>query len=171
MAPRYAGLFLKRKKQIPKLLPRYEGCNISDRVTANNETERRIQGLESPTPTDTQYSTELEAINTEEESSYTDVKPFRVKIVSNKYEEFLNMYQFLWIQEITRELYLFIEMAEYDILRGQDLKTFSQKLEEVFSLELREKYSVKEERLNYQKRKSKGTIGIIGSHAAKNIIN
>ena len=26
MVPRYAGLFLKRKKQIPKLLPRYEGC-------------------------------------------------------------------------------------------------------------------------------------------------
>ena len=65
------------------------------------------------------------------------------------------MYQFLWIQEITREMYLFIDMAEYDILRGQDLKTFSQKLEKVFAFELRGKYSVKEERLNYQRRKSK----------------
>ena len=51
-------------------------------------------------------------------------------------------------------MYLCIDMAEYDIMRGQDLKTFSQKLEEVFSFELRAKYSVKEEKLNYQKRKS-----------------
>ena len=108
--------------------------NISDRVTANNETERRIQGLESPTPTDTQYSSELEAINTEEKSSYTDVKPFRVKIVSNKYEEFLNTYQFLWIQEITRELYLFIDMAEYDILRGQISKLSVKSLKKFFRL-------------------------------------
>ena len=130
--------------------------STSEIETADIIIERHIQDFESQTSSNSQYSSETEASEIKQESNETDVKEFQIKRMSNRYEEFTNVYRFTSVRNTERNWYLCINMAEYDNLRGEDLKTFNQQRIKYFQLELKEgKCPLVEQRLNYQKRKSK----------------
>ena len=136
--------------------PAYQQSADVPLETADITIERHVQDFESQAPTNSQYSSESEASEIKQESNETDVKEFQIKRMSNRYEEFTNVYRFTSVQNIERNWYLCINMAEYDNLRGEKLKTFNQQRVEYFQLGLREgKCPLMEQRLNYQKRKSK----------------
>ena len=91
----------------------------------------------------------------EKASSKKDVKKFKINSINQEGKEFLDMYQFACIENTKNGLHLAINIAEYSQLRGEELRTFNQQVEDIFSINSNSKYSIKHERLNYQKRVSK----------------
>ena len=103
-----------------------------------------------------QCCTELEVNSTEQANNRNDIRRFRIRGVKSNVEEFIHSYTFIWTEYIEGVCYLCVDMAEYDLLRGQELNMFNRMMEKSLSLEIGDKKcTLKQERMNYQKRRSK----------------
>ena len=92
--------------------------------------------------------------NTIDRSDNKNVRSFRFATTNNRENLFLNTYPFTGVETNNKGLsYLHIDMAEYDKLRGEELKEFNKLCEDTFSQI--EGKSVKSERLRLQKRNCK----------------
>ena len=98
------------------------------------------------------------ARNTIDRSDNKNVRSFWFATTNNGENLFLNTYPFTRVETNNEGLsYLHIDMAEYNELRGEELKEFNKKCEDTFSqIDLdSEGKSVKSERLRFQKRNCK----------------
>ena len=96
--------------------------------------------------------------NTIDRSDNKNVRSFKFATTNNGENLFLNTYPFTRVETNNKGLsYLYIDIAEYDKLRGDALKDFNKKCEDTFSqINLYgNKESVKSERLRLQKRNCK----------------
>ena len=134
----------------------YDECDIQTEESSMPDYTSIIQN----NTVHNQYCTELEVNSTEQASNRNDVRKFKISEVKNNYEECIHNYTFIWTEYLEGVRYLCVDIAEYDLLRGQELNMFNQMMEESLSLEIGDKEcTLNHQRLNYQKRKSKRNKG------------
>ena len=104
-----------------------------------------------------EYTDKCGAYNTHRICDTNNIRRFKFVNTNGREHRFLKKYKFTQIENINGELYLSIDIAKYDSLRGGDLTAFNTKCGHTFSqINIDGKRnSLKTERLRFQKRNCK----------------